>query len=142
MTDATLDRIAVVARAWEAACRSLDSDRIVGCLAEEATVWYNFQPDQQHSPAEYRAILEHSKKTFYNQRYINMLVHLHPGGFVEQATLKGDTPNGVVETPFLLVATVKGDKITWIEEYFDTSIVQKTGARDGQTALRDRAPLQ
>jgi ketosteroid isomerase-like protein len=131
LTEATLDRIAAIARGWEAACRSLDSDRIVGCLADDATVWYNFQPDQRHSPAEYRSILENSKKTFYNQRYTKMLVHLHPGGFVEQATLEGDTPNGVVETPFLLVATVKGDKITQIEEYFDTSIIQQAGARDG-----------
>jgi ketosteroid isomerase-like protein len=131
MTDPALDGIAAVARAWEAACRSLDSDRIIGCLADDATIWYNFQPAQRHSPAEYRSILENSKKTFYNQRYIEMLVHLHPEGFVEQATLQGDTPNGLVETPFLLVATVKAGKITRIEEYFDTSIVQQGDARGG-----------
>lgn len=125
MIGTALDTIAAVARNWEAACRSLDSDRILACLTEDATVWYNFQPREEHSRADYRAILENSKKTFYNQRYTKMRVHLHSGGFVEQATLEGDTANGVVETPFLLVATVRGDKIARVEEYFDTTIMHQ-----------------
>jgi ketosteroid isomerase-like protein len=131
VTEASLDGVAAVARRWEAACRSLDSDRIIGCLTDDATVWYNFQPERRHSPVEYRAILENSKTTFYNQRYLDMRVHLHAGGFVERATLEGDTPNGVVQTPFLLVASVAGEKITRIEEYFDTTIVPQGSRRNG-----------
>jgi ketosteroid isomerase-like protein len=131
MTAAALERVGAVARKWEAACRSLDSDRIVGCLGDNAVVWYNFQPGTKHDKAAYRDILETSKRTFYNQRYTGMRVHLHPGGFVEQATLEGDTTQGVVATPFLLVATVEGDKITRVEEYFDTSIMHQAGLANG-----------
>lgn len=127
MTQTALDRVAEVARSWEAACRSRDHERIVAHLAAEAVVWYNFQPGIEHSRSAYLGLLEASAKTFANPRYKEVRIHLHPGGFVEQATLEGDTANGVIETPFLLVATVEGDKITRIAEYFDTTIMQGVG---------------
>jgi ketosteroid isomerase-like protein len=116
-----LEDVAAVARSWEAACRALDNARIVSHLSEDATVWYNFDKDKKHDRAGYRTILDQSMQQFWNQQYKDMRVHLHPGGFVEQATLVGETANGVVETPFMLVATVAGGKITKIEEYFDTT---------------------
>jgi ketosteroid isomerase-like protein len=127
MTEAALERVAGVAKSWEAACRSLDNERIVDHLADHAVVWYNFQPDTEHTKAAYLGLLESSAATFSNQRYNDMRVHLHPGGFVEQATLVGDTAKGVIETPFLLVATVEGDRITRIAEYFDTTVLHKAG---------------
>lgn len=127
MTQVALDRVAAVAKSWEAACRSLDNQQIVDHLSDDAVVWYNFQPDTEHSKAAYLGILETSANTFSNQRYDDMRVHLHPGGFVEQATLAGDTAKGVIEVPFLLIATVEGDKITRIAEYFDTTIMHKAG---------------
>ena len=131
MTQAALERVGAVAKSWEAACRSLDNARIVDHLADHAMVWYNFQPGTEHTKAAYRAMLDASAKTFSNQRYKDMRVHLHPGGFVEQATLEGDTATGVIETPFLLVATVEGDKITRIAEYFDTTIMHRAGLTTG-----------
>ena len=131
MSTDSLERVSSVARNWEAACRSLDTEQILACLADDATVWYNFQPDVKHSKKAYGDLLEASKKTFYNQRYKDMRVHFHPGGFVEQATLEGDTANGVVETPLLLIATVEDDRITRIEEYFDSSIMHKAGLAGG-----------
>lgn len=122
---ALLEEVAAVARSWEAACRARDNAGIVAHLSENATVWYNFDRDKYHDPAGYRTILDQSMQQFWNQQYKDMRVHLHPGGFVEQATLVGETANGVVETPFLLVATVKGGKITRIEEYFDTTPPKK-----------------
>ncbi|WP_068078060.1 nuclear transport factor 2 family protein [Novosphingobium lentum] len=131
MTQAALDRVGAVAKSWEAACRSLDNARIVDHLADHAVVWYNFQPDTEHPKDAYRGMLDASATTFSNQRYKDMRVHLHPGGFVEQATLVGDTAKGVIETPFLLVATVEGDKITRIAEYFDTTIMHQAGLAGG-----------
>lgn len=127
MTQAALGRVGAVAKSWEAACRSRDNARIVDHLADDAVVWYNFQPGTEHSKAAYRDTLDASAATFSNQRYKDMRVHLHPGGFVEQATLEGDTAKGVIETPFLLIATVEGDKITRIAEYFDTTVMHKAG---------------
>jgi ketosteroid isomerase-like protein len=121
---ADVDQIASVAKAWEAACRSTDSERIVSLLADDATVWYNFDKDRVHDRAGYRAILDSSAKSFRNQQYKDMRVHLHASGFVEQATLVGETDKDIVETPFLLVATVRGDKIARIEEYFDTTAMK------------------
>src|SRR3546814_1110267 len=86
-----------VAKSWESACRSLDVDRILSHLSEDATVWYNFDPETVHDRNAYRAILDNSAKGFRNQQYKDMRVHYHPGGFVEQATLQGDTDNGVIE---------------------------------------------
>jgi len=125
MNTAALDRVAAVARNWEAACRSLDTARIVAQLSDDATVWYNFDRAKVHDRAGYRAILDASATGFRNQRYSDMRLHLHEGGFVEQATLAGETDRGPIETPFLLVATVSGDKISRIEEYFDSSIMKR-----------------
>lgn len=133
MTQAALDRVAEVARSWEGACRSRDNARIVAHLAEDAVVWYNFQPGVEHSRSAYLGLLEASAKSFANRRYKDVRVHLHPGGFVEQATLEGDTAKGVIETPFLLVATVEGDRITRIAEYFDTTVLQAAGLANAYT---------
>jgi len=59
-----------------------------------------------------------------------MRVHVHAGGFVEQATLVGETKGGRVEIPFLLVATVANGKISRIEEYFDTTAQNRAAAGD------------
>jgi hypothetical protein len=118
-----LSQVREVARSWEAACRSRDTDRIVAHLTERATVWYNFEK-VEHDRSAYRKTLETSAKEFRNQRYRDMRVLLHPKGFVEQATLEGDTDKGVVAIPFLIVASVDGDKITRLEEYFDSTVVR------------------
>jgi ketosteroid isomerase-like protein len=118
-----LSRVKELARSWEAACRSLDADRILSHLSQDAVVWYNFDK-KEHNREAYKAILETSAKGFRNQRYRDMRMMFHPHGFVEQATLEGDTDQGVIATPFLVVATVAGDKITRLDEYFDTTIVR------------------
>ncbi len=127
MTGPAVEQVRTVASSWEAACRSGDTDRIVAHLAYDAAVWYNFQPQVEHTPAAYRDLLESNKAAFANRRYKDRRVHLHPGGFVEQATLVGDTPDGVIETPFLLIATVDGDVITRIAQYFDTTVMRQAG---------------
>lgn len=127
MTGQALESVGAVARSWEAACQSCDTDRIVAHLSDDAAVWYNFNPQAQHTKGVYRAMLESSKTGLANRRYKDRRVHLHPGGFVEQATLEGETPGGPVETPFLLIATVEGDRITRIAQYFDTTIMHQLG---------------
>lgn len=127
MNEADLERVGAVARSWEAACRSLDTDRIVEHLTQDAKVWYNFDPQSEHDRDAYRKILDDSGTSFRNQRYEDMRVHLHPGGFVEQATLVGETDKGEIATPFMVVATVEGDKIARIAEYFDTTIMHQAG---------------
>ncbi len=127
MSGAALEQVRAVASSWEAACLSGDTDRIVAHLADDAAVWYNFQPQVEHSTAAYRDLLESSKAAFADRRTKDRRVHLHPGGFVEQATLEGDTQGGVIETPFLLIATVEGDRITRIAAYFDTTVMHQAG---------------
>jgi ketosteroid isomerase-like protein len=127
MTQAALDAVAAVARSWEAACRALDSDRIVGHLANNAVVWFNYDPGTELDKAAYHARLEAARATFANQRYTDMRVHLHPGGFAQQATVESDTPAGVMATPFLLIATVEDGAITRIAEYSDTTGLHRAG---------------
>jgi ketosteroid isomerase-like protein len=115
-----LSAVSAVARRWEVACVSADTESIVSLLSEDAAVWYNFER-VEHGRKAYAAILDASRLTFRNARYRDFRVLLHPGGFVEQATLEGDTDAGVMTTPFCLVATVAGGRITRIEEYFDTT---------------------
>lgn len=131
MTGDALDRVGAVARSWEAACNARDIDRVVAHLTDDAVVWYNFQPRVELSKAAYRDLLEASRATFANRRTKDRRLHLHPGGFVEQATLEGDTPGGVIETPFLLIATVEGDAITRIAQYFDTTVLHQAGLVPG-----------
>lgn len=127
MTDAVLERVGAVARSWDAACNARDTERIVAHLADDAVVWYNFQPQTEYGKAAYRDLLEASKATLAGRRIRDRRVHLHPGGFVEQATLEGDAPGGPVETPFLLIATVEGNVITRIAQYFDTTGLDQAG---------------
>lgn len=124
MSGTALADIAQIAASWEAACRAGDAPRIAAHLSHDARIWYNFAPAVEHDPDSYRAILEDSARRFRNVRYSDMRVHLHEGGFVEQATLTGETDKGPVEVPFLLVATVKDSKITRVEEYFDGTIIK------------------
>src|SRR3546814_8063554 len=61
--------VQAVAKSWESACRSLDVDRILSHLSEDATVWYNFDPETVHDRNAYRAILDNSAKGSRNQQY-------------------------------------------------------------------------
>jgi ketosteroid isomerase-like protein len=126
LTDWNRDRLAAVAKRWETACRSGDAAAIVALLSNDAKVWYNFE-GVEHDRERYRAILEASYATFKNPQYKDFRVMLHPGGFVEQATLEGHTDKGPISTPFCLVATVVGDQITRLEEYFDSTIMRELG---------------
>jgi hypothetical protein len=100
-------------------------------LSNDAKVWYNFER-VEHDREQYRAILDASYKTFPNPQYKDFRVLLHPGGFVEQATLEGRTDKGPMSIPFCLVATVVGDQITRVDEYFDSTIMRGEGlAGDG-----------
>lgn len=112
-----------LAKRWEAACRAGDDDAIVGLLSEDAVVWYNYER-VEHDRAGYRRILEDSRQWSRNPRYGDLRVHFHDGGFVEQATLEVDTDDGSLAIPFLLIATVKNDRIVRIEEYFDSTIMR------------------
>lgn len=124
MSADALARVAEVARSWEAACRSTVPDRIVEHLSEDAVVWYNFDKERWHSRSAYKAILEESLKSFWDQQYEDVRITVHAGGFIEQATISGTTPIGTVQASFLLVAEVSGDQITKIEEYIDTGNAQ------------------
>lgn len=128
MSDAA--RIAALAKSWEQACRSGDTGRIVAHLSNDATVWYNFE-QVDHDRDAYRAILDASKTSFRNPTYKDFRVSTHASGFVEQATLVGETDHGIVETPFLLITEVADNKITRIEEYFDTTVMKKQPGADG-----------
>lgn len=120
MTDWNRDRLASVAKHWEIACRSGDSGAIVALLSDDAKVWYNFER-VEHDREQYRAILDTSYEIFQDPQYKDFRVLLHPGGFVEQATLEGRSDKGPVSIPFCLVATVVGNQITRLDEYFDST---------------------
>jgi hypothetical protein len=126
VTDWNRDRLASVAKRWEIACRSGDAGSIVALLSSDAKVWYNFER-VEHDREQYRAILEASYKTFKNPQYKDFRVLLHPGGFVEQATIEGHTNTGPVSIPFCLVATVVGEQITRLDEYFDSTTMPGKG---------------
>lgn len=121
-----VDAVRDLAKRWETACRSGDAAAIVDLVSEDAVIWYNYE-GVEHDKAAYRKILEESADVFRNPQYRDFRVMLHPGGFVEQATLVGETDKGMIETPFCLVATVTDGKISRIEEYFDSTIMRDPG---------------
>src|SRR3546814_17711086 len=85
--------VQAVAKSWESACRSLDVDRILSHLSEDATVWYNFDPETVHDRNAYREILDNSTKVFHNQPYQHLLLQYHPGAFEQPAMLQPYTQN-------------------------------------------------
>ncbi len=123
MNASALDDIIDLSRRWEAACRSCVTDDIVGMLSDDAVVWYNYE-GVEHDRDAYRATLDSSRTSFRNVQYRDVRVMHHAGGFVEQATLVGDTDSGPIETPFLLIATVRDGKIARLDEYFDSTIMR------------------
>jgi ketosteroid isomerase-like protein len=46
---------------------------------------------------------------------------VHADGFVEQATMEGETPEGPLAAPFCRIAALKDGKICRIDEYFDST---------------------
>jgi ketosteroid isomerase-like protein len=130
-----VDAVARVAKRWEFTCRSGDARAITALLSEDATVWYNYAADVTHDRAGYRAILEDSYKSFRNPEYRDFRVTVHPGGFIEQATLEGETDEGRISAPFCLFATVRDGEITRIEEYFDSAALRPRPA-DGIDIIR------
>lgn len=127
MTGRDTSAVAAVAKRWEQACRSGDAEAIVALLSEDATVWYNYAPDVVQDRAGYRAILEDSYKSFRTPKYLDFRVTFHRDGFIEQATLEGETDAGPISAPFCLFATVRDGQITRIEEYFDSAALRPAG---------------
>lgn len=119
MTD-TPDSIAALAKRFFDAIEQGDAETIAAIYDPKAEIWHNTD--------RLTVTREDNLKTLTgfiarapSRQYTDRRLTAYPGGFVHQHVLIAKQPNGkVLELPACIVCAVKDNKITRLDEYFDT----------------------
>ena len=90
----------------------------------DAIIWHNTD-ELIVSPVQTAAVLTAMVARIKNRAYADRRLVAFPGGFVQQHVLKGlrvhdDAP---VRLPCAIICQVSGDRITRLDEYFDSAHV-------------------
>lgn len=118
MTDS--DKIAFARRFFTAVERG-DLDTVRSLYAPDAKIW-TAQDPAERSPEENLAVLSWIKDNIQRFRYEDVRCQPTPSGFVEQHTTCGTAPGGgEFRFAACLVVRIENDKVTRLEEYFDTA---------------------
>ncbi|HZR79632.1 MAG TPA: nuclear transport factor 2 family protein [Candidatus Binatia bacterium] len=113
-------KIAFARRFFDAVARG-DLDEVRRMYAPNAVIWTSQDPGER-CPDENLAVLGWIKNNVENFRYEDVRCQPTPTGFVEQHTTCGTTPGGAdFRFPACLVVRIENEKITRLEEYFDTA---------------------
>lgn len=118
MTD---DAIRALAQRFFDAIEAGDIDAVIACYAPDAAIWHNTD-ERVQGPAENRAILAGLIKYMPERTYEDRRLETFPGGFVQQHVLVCARRDGrKVRLPACLVCAVKDERITRLDEYFDSA---------------------
>ena len=124
-TPASEDRAAValdLADRLFAAIAANDLDALRNDIyAPDVVVWHNNDNHEQLVDENLKVLNWLSRKVT-DRRYDEVRRQATETGFVEQHVLRGTAPNGnEIEVPACLVVTVRGDRISRIDEYIDSA---------------------
>jgi len=124
-TPASEDRAAValdLADRLFAAIAANDLDALRNDIyAPDVVVWHNNDNHEQLVDENLKVLNWLSRKVT-DRRYDEVKRQATETGFVEQHVLRGTAPNGnELEVPACLVVTVRGDRISRIDEYIDSA---------------------
>ena len=116
------DALAVVERLFRAIERG-DAAAVRALYVDTTLVWHNHDGLAQ-TKDENLAVLDWMIANVKGIRYENVRRHAFEGGVVQQHVLRGTLPGGkTIEVPACMVIAVEKDKITRIDEYFDSQHV-------------------
>lgn len=117
--------IEALARGFFDAVERGDIDKVGETYAADAVIWHNTD-GISNTRQENLATLRGFAARITERRYTERRVNVFPGGFVQQHVLKGVRRDGEqVELPCCIVCQVKDDKITRLDEYFDSEHVAR-----------------
>jgi ketosteroid isomerase-like protein len=93
--------------------------------APNAKIWHNTDNHEQ-TREENLASLSGSLARLKTREYADRRVNVFPGGFVQQHTLKATRQDGSkAELIAVIVCKVENNKITRLDEYFDSAAVAR-----------------
>lgn len=94
---------------------------VESCFSPDAVVWHNFDDLEQHW-TKIIPTLAGMIERISDRRYSNRRLVPFEGGFVQQHILSGVRKDGVrVSLTAALIAEVKNNRITRIDEYIDSA---------------------
>ena len=101
-----------------------DIDGLVSCYATEAKIWHNTDELEQ-GPEDNRKVLAGMVTRIVDRIYDDRRLDVFPGGFVQQHVLRGTrVQDGVrLALPACVICAVSDNKITRLDEYFDSARV-------------------
>lgn len=93
--------------------------------APNVKIWHNTDGLEQ-TLEENETTLTGFIQRIPKRQYADRRVHIFPGGFVQQHTLKGTKKDGTqVELPAVIICKVENGKVTRLDEYFDSAAVAR-----------------
>ena len=119
------DEIKNLARGFFDAIERGDIGKVRDAYASDAVIWHNFD-DKESTRDENLATLDGFIKAVPTRRYTGRRLDVFDGGFVQRHLLVGTLANGkVVSLAACVVCQVKDNRITRLDEYFDSAQLVK-----------------
>ncbi|MBL8559212.1 MAG: nuclear transport factor 2 family protein [Hyphomonadaceae bacterium] len=108
-----------------------DVDTVAATYADDVAVWHN--TDQlENTKAENVETLKGMVKFSKFRTYTNRRLEVFPGGFVQQHVLEAEGLSGYrLSLPACIICAVSNGKITRLDEYFDSAVVNAWRANRG-----------
>lgn len=108
-----------------------DVDTVAQIYADDVAVWHNtdrLENTKAENVETLKGMVKFSKHRTYTQRRLEVF----PGGFVQQHVLEAEGLSGYkLSLPAALICAVSGGKITRLDEYFDSAVVNEWRAKRG-----------
>jgi len=127
----SLDDIRKTATRFFDAVENGDVDTVAAIYADDVKVWHNtdmLENTKAENVETLRGMVKFSKHRKYTQRRLDVF----PGGFVQQHVLEAEGLSGYKLTlPAALICAVSNGKITRLDEYFDSAVVNAWRANRG-----------
>jgi ketosteroid isomerase-like protein len=113
---ATADRLATELLA---AITTTDVEALQRIYAPDVVIWHNFDQVEQTLEENLKVMFWMGKR-LSGMEYGDIHRQPTPTGYVQQHILRGTAPDGTkLEMPACLVVTIKGERITRLDEYLD-----------------------
>lgn len=127
----SLEDIRALATRFFDAVQAGDIDTVSSCYADNVGIWHNTDGVTQ-TKAENLETLKGMVKFSKTRKYVDRRLEVYPGGFVQQHVLKAEGVSGYQLTlAACIICKVEGGKITRLDEYFDSAVVNEWRAQRG-----------
>lgn len=120
----TENDIRILANVFFDSIESGDVERVVKCYSPDATIWHNTDQIEQ-TPHDNAKTLAGMVKRITDRIYDDRRLEVFPGGFFQRHILRGTRVHDgeEVSLPACVVCYVDNNRITRLEEYFDSAHV-------------------